>query len=38
MYQAPFGVDTGLSVLVTPAIDTFRYDNVSDTDLRVARS
>jgi hypothetical protein len=32
------GADTGLSVLVTPAIDTFRYDNVWDTDLRVARS
>jgi len=32
------GADTGLSVLVTPLIDTFRYDNVWDTDLRVARS
>ncbi len=32
------GADTGLSVLVTPAIDTFRYDNVWDTDLRVART
>jgi hypothetical protein len=31
------GADTGLSVLVTPTIDTFRYDNVWDTDLRVAR-
>jgi hypothetical protein len=31
------GADTGLSVLVTPLIDTFRYDNVWDTDLRVAR-
>jgi len=26
-----------LSVLVTPTIDYFRYDNVWDTDLRVAR-
>ena len=32
------GSDTGLSVLVTPQIDTFRYDDVWDTDLRVARS
>ncbi len=32
------GADTGLSVLVTPTIDTFRYDNVWDTDVRVART
>jgi Carboxypeptidase regulatory-like domain/TonB-dependent Receptor Plug Domain len=32
------GADTGLSVLVTPQIDTFRYDNLWDTDLRVART
>ena len=32
------GADTGLSVLVTPLIDTFRYDNVWDTDLRIART
>ena len=32
------GADTGLSVLVTPAIDSFRYSNVWDTDLRVART
>jgi hypothetical protein len=32
------GADTGLSVLVTPQIDTFRYPNVWDTDLRVART
>jgi hypothetical protein len=32
------GADTGLAVLVTPTIDTFRYDNVWDTDLRVART
>ena len=29
------GADTGLQVLVTPQIDTFRYDNVWNTDLRV---
>jgi hypothetical protein len=27
-----------LSVLVTPAIDSFRYDNVWDTDVRLARA
>jgi hypothetical protein len=27
-----------LSVLVTPAIDTFRYDNVWDGDVRAART
>jgi len=32
------GADTGLSVLVTPKIDTFRYDDVWDTDLRVAKT
>jgi carboxypeptidase family protein/TonB-dependent receptor-like protein len=32
------GADSGLSVLVTPQIDTFRYDDVWDTDLRVARA
>jgi hypothetical protein len=32
------GADSGLSVLVTPQIDTFRYDNVWDTDLRIART
>jgi hypothetical protein len=32
------GADTGLAILVTPAIDTFRYDNVWDTDLRVSRT
>ena len=32
------GADTGLSVLVTPQIDTFRYPDVWDTDLRVART
>jgi hypothetical protein len=34
----PSGSDSGLSVLLTPQIDTFRYDNVWDTDMRVARS
>jgi hypothetical protein len=32
------GADSGLSVLVTPQIDTFRYDDVWDTDLRAART
>ena len=32
------GADSGLSVLVTPTIDTFRYDDVWDTDLRVAKT
>jgi hypothetical protein len=32
------GADSGLQVLVTPQIDTFRYDNVWNTDLRVARA
>ena len=32
------GADSGLSVLVTPTIDAFRYDNVWDADLRVART
>ena len=31
------GADSGLPILVTPQIDTFRYDNVWDTDVRVAR-
>lgn len=32
------GADSGLNVLVSPKIDSFRYDNVWDTDMRVARS
>jgi hypothetical protein len=32
------GADTGLPVLVTPLIDTLRYENVWDTDLRVAKT
>ena len=35
--SANLGADTGLQVMVTPKIDTFRYDNVWSTDLRVAR-
>ena len=31
------GSDTNFNVLVTPQIDTFRYPNVWDTDVRVAR-
>ncbi|MCC7417296.1 MAG: TonB-dependent receptor [Acidobacteria bacterium] len=31
------GSDTSLNILVTPRIDSFRYDNVWDTDLRIAR-
>src|SRR5262249_56303209 len=31
------GADANLSVLVTPQIDTFRYDDVWTTDMRVAR-
>jgi hypothetical protein len=36
--SANLGADTGLQVIVTPKIDTFRYDNVWTPDLRVARS
>jgi len=32
------GADSGLAVKVTPQIDSFRYDNVWNTDLRVART
>ena len=35
---ASLGADVGLPVLVTPAVDTFRYPNVWDTDLRLART
>ncbi len=31
------GLDANQNVLVSPAIDTFRLDNVWDTDLRIAR-
>jgi hypothetical protein len=32
------GADSGLQVLVTPTMDYFRYENLWDTDLRVARA
>ena len=35
---AALGADSSLSVLVTPQIDYFRYDNLWDTDMRVARA
>jgi hypothetical protein len=41
LYQsAPkaLGSDVNIPVLVTPAIDTFRYPNVWDTDLRLAKT
>ena len=35
---AALGADASLAVLVTPAIDYFRYPNLWNTDVRVARS
>ena len=35
---AALGADSALSVLVTPQIDTFRYENLWNTDLRAARN
>jgi len=35
---AALGPDSTLSVLVTPEIDTFRYPNLWNTDLRAART
>ena len=35
--QVSLGVDTGTQVLVTPEIDTFRYPNLWNTDLRLAK-
>jgi hypothetical protein len=35
---AALGGDSGLTVLVTPQIDDFRYPSVWDTDLRLARA
>jgi hypothetical protein len=32
------GADSGLQILVTPTMDYFRYDNLWDTDMRVARA
>ena len=35
---AALGGDSALSVLVTPTMDYFRYDNLWDTDVRLART
>jgi len=35
--SATLGADSALTVLVSPQIDTFRYPNLWNTDLRVAR-
>ena len=35
--QATFGNDARLQVLVSPEIDTYRYPNLWNTDLRAAR-
>jgi hypothetical protein len=38
LYQSQtLGADVNLPVLVTPAIDTFRYPNLWDTDIRLAK-
>jgi hypothetical protein len=34
---AALGADSGLSVLVSPEIDTFRFPNLWNTDIRIAR-
>jgi hypothetical protein len=34
---AALGADSALSVLVSPEIDTFRYPNLWNTDLRAAK-
>ena len=34
---AALGSDSSLNILVSPTIDYVRYDNVWDTDIRVAR-
>ncbi len=34
---AALGADSGITVLLSPEIDTFRYPNLWNTDLRVAR-
>jgi hypothetical protein len=36
--QTALGGDSTLSVLVTPQIDSLRYDNLWDTDLRASRT
>ena len=35
--QVSLGVDQNLQVLVTPQIDTFRYDSLWNTDLRASK-
>ena len=35
---AALGADSALSVLVSPEIDTFRFPNLWNTDLRAARN
>ena len=35
---AALGADSGITVLLSPEIDTFRYPNLWNTDVRVARS
>jgi len=35
--QQSLGVDSNLQVLVTPEVDTFRYPNLWNTDLRLAK-
>ena len=34
---AALGADSGVSVLVSPALDTFRFPNLWNTDIRIAR-
>ena len=36
--NASLGVDGNRRVLITPKIDSIRYDNLWDTDIRVART
>jgi hypothetical protein len=38
LYRAQALGSDSLNVLVSPEVDTFRYDNVWDTDVRVARA
>jgi carboxypeptidase family protein/TonB-dependent receptor-like protein len=35
--QQSLGVDTGTQVMITPEIDTFRYPNLWNTDVRLAK-
>jgi hypothetical protein len=34
----PTAADSGLPVMVTPLLDTFRYPSVWDTDMRIAKA